>query len=279
MRGEETQTQHSAPDHRSTGEITSDLYIVRSFFLYNVENSRPSLLIFLCLWFGKWQKKIFFNGKLLSAFPKHGTVKCWMSRKESSLCIELLRLFQPFKEAVIIDKNTDRWKPSYLLMQESADRLLSSPAMPSCLHFLAETPLSFSLAEKEKWQNGKHWSLKFTLNKHMDFWISSSFLTGCLSSSCFTVSPDRGSEASPGHHGCLQKAAHSPWGSATLRANALLAAQCLATHKCPAPQHEHSCLSSFPPLTRGECLPWRSHRDAMMPSHCNHVFLALLSLS
>lgn len=224
MRGEETQTQHSAPDHRSTVEITSGLYILRSFFLHYVENNGSSLLIFLCPWFGKWQKKLFYNRKLLSAFPKHGTVKCGMNRKESSLCIELLRLFQPFKEAVITDENTDMWKPSYLLMQGSAEWLLSSPGMPSCLHFLAETPLSFSLAEKEKWQKGKHWSLKLTLKKHMEFWISSTFLPSCLSSSCFTVSPDRGSEASPGYHGYLQKAAHSPWRSAMLRANALLAA-------------------------------------------------------
>lgn len=62
-----------------------------------------------------------------------------------------------------------------------------------------------------------------------------------------------------------------------LRAKALLAAQCPATCKCPDPQHEHSCLSSFPnphgvtvfhgTVTEG---------DVMMPCHCNRVFLALV---
>lgn len=70
MRGEERQTQHSVPDHRSTVEITSGLYIIRSFFLYNVENSGSILLIFLCLWFGKSQKKLFCIWKVFLAFTK-----------------------------------------------------------------------------------------------------------------------------------------------------------------------------------------------------------------
>lgn len=85
--------------------------------------------IFFLMWriIGKQQNKIFCNWKTFLAFTKHSTVECWMNRKETSLCIELLRFFQPFKEAVIKDENTDIWKPRYLLMQVSAETDFSLP--------------------------------------------------------------------------------------------------------------------------------------------------------
>lgn len=63
----------------------------------------------------------------------------------------MLRLFEPFRKAVIMNENTDIWKPSYLLMLgKCQERLPSLPAMPSFIHFLAKNPLSFNLAEKKK---------------------------------------------------------------------------------------------------------------------------------
>lgn len=132
--------------------------------------------------------------------------------------------------------------------------------MPCCLHFLAETPLSFSLAEKEKWQKGKPWSLKFTLNMYVDLWISSSFLASCLSSSCLTVSPRQGQWGEPRVLWVPSEICPQPTRICCAEGKGSACSPVSSHLQMPWPTAWTLVSLLFPQPTRGNCLPWHSHR-------------------